>query len=99
VIIGWEKRRTRVTTANTYLLRGISVSDNAAVGRQVLAYWQQGGYEVTDSRGVGTEQPEIGVQTPDGFTMALYTGGDGVLYIGATSPCVDSAPSATPTTG
>jgi hypothetical protein len=90
---------SQVTTGNTYLLHGISVSDNVAVGRQVLAYWQREGYQVTESQGIGTEQPIIVVQTPDGFHMSLQTGGDGVLSIGASSPCVQPAPSGTPTTG
>jgi hypothetical protein len=90
---------SQVTTGNTYLLRGISVSDNAAVGRQVLAYWQREGYQVTQSQGVGTEQPSIFVQTPDGFHMSLQTGGDGVLSVGASSPCVEPEPGGTPTGG
>jgi hypothetical protein len=88
-----------VTTGNTYLLRGIAVSDNVAVGRQVLAYWQREGYQVTESQEVGSEQPSIFVQTPDGFNMSLQTGGDGVMSIGATSPCVQPKPSGTPTAG
>jgi hypothetical protein len=90
---------SQVTTGNTYLLRGIPVSDNPAVGRQVLAYWQRQGYQVTESQGIGTEQPSIFVQTPDGFKMSLQTRSDGVLFTGASSPCVQPAPSGTPATG
>jgi hypothetical protein len=90
---------SQVNVARSYLLRGIAVSDNAAVGRQVLAYWQREGYQVTQSRGIGTEQPSIYVQTPDGFLMSMDTDGDGVLSIGASSPCVQPKPGGTPTTG
>jgi hypothetical protein len=90
---------SQVTTGNSYLLRGISVSDSVTIGKQVLAYWQREGYQVTQSQGVGTVQPTVLVQTPDGFHMSLQTGGDGVLLIGASSPCVQPKPSGTQTAG
>jgi hypothetical protein len=90
---------SQVTTGNTYLLLGIKVSNNAAIGRQVLAYWQREGYKVTQLQEIGSEQPTIVVHTPDGFNMSLQTRSDGVLFIGASSPCVDPVPSGKPTTG
>lgn len=76
-----------VTTAKTYQLQDIPESDNAAIGTQVLAYWQKQGYKINQSTGIGTEQPNINAQTSDGFQLSLETGG-GLLSLGATSPCV-----------
>jgi hypothetical protein len=86
---------SQVTFTKSYTLQGISVSDNAAIGRQVLAYVQRSGYRVTEATGVGTEQPNINAQNSDGFQVVLETGGEGVLMLLAGSAfCVDPAPTA-----
>lgn len=77
-----------VTTGKTYLFQGIPVSDHAAIGSQVLAYWQKEGYSITQTDGLGTDQPNIDAQTTDGFHVWVESGGDGLLTIGAVSPCV-----------
>ena len=76
-----------VNVSRSYDFRGIAVSDNAAIGRQVLSYWQKQGYTITRSDGIGTEQPNINAQTSDGFLVSLESGGTGLLDLGASSPC------------
>lgn len=83
---------SQVTVSRTYEFRGITVSDHVAIGKQVLAYWQKEGYTITRSGGIGTEQPSIEAQTSDGFEIGMEPGGDGLLTLGATSPCVQPAP-------
>lgn len=79
----------RVQVTLTYWLRGISTGDNASVGQQVLHYWKHMGYAVTETRGLGTNSPDVFAGTPsDDFLISLQTSANGAMSIGATSPCI-----------
>lgn len=79
----------RVQVTRTYWLRGITKQDNASVGQQVLRFWKQKGYVITDHPGMGTDAPNIhGYTRAENFLISLEYSSDGSLSIGTTSPCI-----------
>jgi hypothetical protein len=79
----------RMQVVRTYWLRGITEQDNASVGEQILRFWKHKGYAISDTKGVGTSQPDItGATQIDDFLISLEWSADGSLSIGTTSPCI-----------
>lgn len=76
-----------VNVGRAYVLGGISAADNPALGEAVKSFWQKQGYKITQSGGIGTDQPNINATTGDDYLVALQSNSEGVLRLVASSPC------------
>lgn len=84
-----QSARGRVIVSRTYWLRDISQASNASIGKQVLQYWKQKNWDITSTKGVGTDKPEItGLAKPYAFGINLQWSSDGSLSIAASSVCI-----------
>ena len=77
-----------VNLSRTAWLRQIPASDNASVGQQILAFWKKQDYKISDYSGFRTGKPSIDAETRDSFTISLGTASNGLMSIGASSPCI-----------
>jgi hypothetical protein len=82
-----------VVVTRCYWLRGIAGPQYAAVGGQVLAYWQGIGWVITDTAGVETRRPVVGALAPPyAFRVCLeWSAGrrpSGLLSLSAASVCL-----------
>ena len=77
-----------VNVSRTAWLRQIPTSENGSVGQQILAFWKKQGYKITDYSGFSAGKPSIDAETKDYFTISLGTASNGLMSIGATSPCI-----------
>lgn len=79
-------RNEPVTVSHTYWLYDLDPEDNEANAEALHQYWTDNGFEI-----LSDERPEtlsISVQQPeDGFGMTLRESDDGILSVGASSPC------------
>jgi hypothetical protein len=80
-----------VNVSRNYLLTGIAASDNSAIGEDIHGFWQKQGYKITESKGVGTAEPNINATTGDDYLLALQSNSEGTLMLGVTSPCAQPA--------
>ena len=79
----------RTVISHSYWLRGIPRSRNGDIGQQAKSYWESKGYKITGAQGLNTGEPNInGYTQPDEFLFSIETNVDGVINIGATSPCI-----------
>src|ERR1700683_4593337 len=75
-----------VNVSRSYVLAGITASDNSAVGEDIHGVWQKQGYKITESRGVGAAEPNVNATTGDDYLLALQSNSEGTLMLGVTSP-------------
>lgn len=94
-LVGENDPRSQVT--RSYSLIGLTSHDKIAVGEEILRLWKQVGYYIGSTAGIGKSTPNISGDTQDDFLISLEAGGNGVLSIGATSPCL--WPNGTPPPG
>jgi hypothetical protein len=78
-----------VNVGRSYILSGIPKSGNPALGERVRSFWQKQGYKITESDGIGTEQPNINATTHDDYLLSLESNSEGTLMLGASSPCAE----------
>lgn len=77
-----------INVDRTAWLRAITASQNGSIGQQIESYWKKQGYTITTSGGIKEQSPVITGETKDSFTISLATGQDGLMSIGASSPCI-----------
>lgn len=77
-----------VNVDRTAWLRAITASHNGSIGQQIEAYWKKQGYTITTVGGIKEQSPVITGETKDSFTISLATGEDGLMSLGASSPCI-----------
>lgn len=81
----------------SFWLRGIKVSDNKAIGEQVLRYWKHQHWVITGTNGIGTNEPTINaVAPPYAVSISLESNAYNWLSIGDASVCLPPGPSASP---
>jgi hypothetical protein len=84
-----QSAQGRVIVSRTYWLRGIEQGSNATIGEQVLKLWQQKGWVISSTEGIGTSSPQItGLAKPYAFRISLESSDNGALSIGASSVCI-----------